>query len=130
MAKLKELMNLLKKREKIFFNYKDALVKIKGILMNPEKEDTINSYWMPTIIFDKSHNLNRDKLLREFKENNIDGRVFFYPLSSLPMFIEKKGNKVSYEIYSRAINLPSYHDLSKKDIDRICTIIKRYNRAI
>jgi perosamine synthetase len=78
---------------------------------------------MPTVVFDKSLNFDREKLLKIFKENNIDGRVFFYPLSSLPMFDERKENQVSYGIFEKAINLPSYHEMTNEDIKIVCNIL-------
>ena len=94
--------------------------------MNPIPDDpkTQYGYWMPTIVFDRSVNFNREKLLKMFRQNNIDGRVFFYPLSMMPMFEEKRDNKVSYDIYARAINLPTYHDIKSIDIERVSKIIK------
>ena len=44
----------------------------------------------------------------------------------LPMFEEKPENEVSYSLYKRAINLPSYHDIREDDIDRVCEIIRRH----
>ena len=123
-AQMNRIDELLAKKQHIFNQYKEAFSNIGGISMNPEKEDTVNSYWMPTLVFNRSLGFNREKLLQEFQENNIDGRVFFYPLSSLPMFKERKENIVSYDIYERAINLPSYHDLTYEEIKRVINIVK------
>ena len=41
---------------------------------------------MPTIIVNKDVKFNREEVLMKFKQENIDARVFFWPLSSLPMF--------------------------------------------
>ena len=89
----------------------------------PEDKNTQYGYWMPTAIFDKKLNFNREKLLQKFKDNNIDGRVFFYPLSSLPMFEEKRENVVSYDIFERAINFPSYHEIDEYSISKIIDIL-------
>jgi len=78
---------------------------------------------MPTIVFDKNMNFNRELLLERFKENNIDSRVFFYPLSIMPMFQERRNNIISYDIYERSINLPSYHDMSDDDITRVINAV-------
>lgn len=93
--------------------------------MNPEKPGTTNGYWMPTIVFDRSWHFNRQKLLDRFKAKNIDGRVFFYPLSMMPMFPEQRRNVVSYDLYERAINLPSYHDITNEDIQYVVDIVKQ-----
>ena len=94
------------------------------VTMNPEITGTRNGYWMPTIVVDQGVSFNRDDLLQKFKENNIDGRVFFWPLSMLPMFEDRPGNKVSYGLYQRAVNLPSYHDLSEAEQDRVIDMVR------
>lgn len=124
-AQLERINELVAKKRAVFKYYENNLLDLP-LQMNPELEETVNGYWMPTIVFDKSVNFNRDQLLEKFKENNIDGRVFFYPLSSLPMFEKKEENVVSYDIFERAINLPSYHDLTINDMDRVIKIIREF----
>jgi perosamine synthetase len=92
--------------------------------MNPEPVGTTNGCWMPTIVVDEGIPFNRENLLAVFKTDNIDGRVFFWPLSMLSMFEEKPENSVSYGLYERAINLPSYHDLSELEMDRVVKKVK------
>ena len=91
--------------------------------MNPEKPNTVNGYWMPTLVFDKSSGITREKLQAAFAAENIDARVFFYPLSNLPMFEDKLGNTNAWDIPSRAINLPSYHDISTVELNRVVQVI-------
>ena len=127
-AQVERIDELIAKKKEIFFEYHRLLSQIEGLTMNPipEESNTQYGYWMPTVIFDKKLNYHRKKLLEKFKENNIDGRVFFYPLSSLPMFEEKKENSMSYDIFERGINLPSYHDLHNYEIQSIANIIKLF----
>ena len=87
--------------------------------MNPEPVATVNGYWMPTVVVDASVDFDRAALLAAFKRAEIDGRVFFWPLSVLPMFEAAPGNAVSYGLYERAINLPSYHDLRDEDMNHV-----------
>jgi perosamine synthetase len=58
-----------------------------------------------------------------FETANIDARVFFYPLSSLSMFEDRPQNVNAWSIPGRAINLPSYHDMSEADIDRVAATL-------
>lgn len=127
-AQVERIDELIAKKKEIFFEYHRLLSQIEGLTMNPipEESNTQYGYWMPTVIFDKKLNYHRKKLLEKFKESNIDGRVFFYPLSSLPMFEEKKENSMSYDIFERGINLPSYHDLHNYEIQSIANIIKLF----
>jgi perosamine synthetase len=123
-AQMERIEELVARKREIFSVYQEAFQRIKGVTMNPEPEGTINGYWMPTLVFEKALNLNRARLLERFKDNNIDGRVFFYPLSMMPMFKEKRENSVSYDIYARAINLPSYHDMTDHDIERVVKTVE------
>ena len=45
---------------------------------------------MPTLVFSPEKCDKRELLLNEFAKENIDSRVFFWPLSSFKMFEEKK----------------------------------------
>jgi len=125
LAQLERIEDLLKRKIEIFQEYKKHLSGLP-LKMNPEPEYTKNSFWMPTLVFDKSLNIDRDKLYDFLKENNVDARPFFYPLSSLPMFEEKKENIVSYDLYYRATNLPSYYDLTNEEIKYVCDLLKDF----
>ncbi len=124
-AQISRIDELVNKKRQIFNWYKELLSTIP-CQMNPEPPGTKNSYWMPTLIFDRSLNIDREKLFAHFRENHIDCRPFFYPLSSLPMFEEKNENKVSYDIYERGINLPSYHDLDYHIVEVIVSCLKNF----
>lgn len=125
-GQMKRIDELIEKKREIFFSYHNLLKNMVCIKMNPipDAPETRYGYWMPTVVFDDLINFDRNKLLEVFKQNNIDARIFFYPLSMLPMFQKKKENIVSYDIYNRAINLPSYHDMSNDDLFRVEKIIQ------
>jgi perosamine synthetase len=122
MERIQELVN--RKRE-IFTYYQQHLAGLSGLAMNPEKANTVNGYWMPTVVFDKTTGITREKLQAAFAAENIDARVFFYPLSSLSMFEDKRGNLNAWDIPNRAINLPSYHDISDTDLTRVTEVITK-----
>jgi len=124
-AQIERADELIEKKREVFSWYKEFLSGLPCRL-NPELPGTKNSYWMPTAIIDASVNFDREALFASMKEHNIDSRPFFYPLTSLPMFESKPANTVSYDIYSRGINLPSYHDLRKQDVEYVCSVIKKY----
>lgn len=115
---------LIDRKREIFAYYHKQLNGITGVSMNPEKSGTTNGYWMPTTVFTPETGVTRERLLELFKAENIDGRVFFHPLSSLPMFQPDPSNRNSYDLPARAINLPSYHDLTNTDQDRVIDVVK------
>lgn len=125
-AQMERLDELVLRKREIFLEYQRLFSGLKGVTMNPEKPGTTNGYWMPTLVFDREMNFDRRKLLIRFKENNIDGRVFFWPLSWLPMFKRTDRNPVAYDIAERAINLPSYHDITAEEQRRVFETIESF----
>jgi perosamine synthetase len=117
-AQLERVEELIAKKRLIFEWYKELLKDIPCSI-NPEKSYTHNGYWLPTVIFDKSINFKREALFECHKKLNIDSRPFFFPLSSLPMFEKCLHNTISYDIYQRGINLPSYHNLAFEDAEKV-----------
>jgi len=124
-AQMERIVELVGRKREIFQYYSERLLKLPGVSMNPEKPGTVNGYWMPTAVFAPETGVTRDKLLGIFREENIDGRVFFWPLSSLPMFEPRQVNRWAWDIAGRAINLPSYHDLTGPEIQRVIGIIEK-----
>lgn len=128
-AQIERAEELINKKRQIFLWYKELFNDTSKFSMNPEPSYAKNSYWMPTILFHKSLQINRERLFQYMKSLNIDSRPFFYPLSSLPMFEEQKENAVAYGLYERGVNLPSHHDLTKSDICRVYDAINNYINA-
>lgn len=124
-AQMERIDDLITRKRQVFQAYKDGLTGLP-LQMNPEPEGTRNGHWMPTIVVDEGVCFDREALLERFKKDDIDGRVFFWPLSMLPMFEEKRENSISYGVYDRAMNLPSYHDLSGAEIGRVVTLVRGY----
>jgi perosamine synthetase len=117
-AQLERIDELIAKKRHIFRSYHKHLCGLP-LALNPEAEGTVNGYWMPSIVVADGVTFDRDFLLKAFRDDNIDGRVFFWPLSMLPMFSSKPKNVVSYQVSGRAVNLPSYHDLVDLDVERV-----------
>lgn len=124
-AQMERIDELIAGKRRIF-NYYAAHLRGLPLKMNPEPAGTMNGYWMPTIVVDVDTSFDREALLNAFKADQIDGRVFFWPLSMLPMFQRKTENTVSYGLYRRAVNLPTYHDLSEIEMDRVIKIVRRF----
>lgn len=122
-AQMERIEELIIRKRKIFQTYANSLLKLPGISMNPEKPGTINGYWMPTVVFDTETGVTREKLLSAFSAENIDARVFFWPLSNLKLFIEKRHSYRAHHIAGRAINLPSYHDINQSELKHIIKLL-------
>jgi perosamine synthetase len=124
-AQMERIDELIAGKRRVFEYYQRHLEKLP-LTMNPEPEGTTNGYWMPTIVVNENVAFDRDKLLAAFRADNIDGRVFFWPLSTLPMFERKPDNTVSYGLFERAVNLPSYHALLNTEMDRVINLVDSF----
>jgi perosamine synthetase len=123
-AQIERAQELIARKREIFLSYKQALSGLP-LAMNIEPPETVNGYWMPTIVIEKGVPFNRHELLESFKQAGIDGRVFFWPLSTMGFFSHAQHTPVSSDISLRGINLPSYHDLTAADIDRVVSALIR-----
>jgi perosamine synthetase len=103
--------------------YREHLEVLTGVSMNPEPAGIVNGAWMPTAVFDVDSKVTREILQTAFERENVDARVFFHPLSSLSSFEGRSKNRWAEELPTRAINLPSYHDILVTDQQRVVRIV-------
>jgi len=124
-AQMERIEELIIRKRQIFGSYQEAFHGLP-VKMNPEPSGTINGYWMPSIVVSNEVSFDRQKLLDDFKSNGVDGRVFFWPLSLLELqqtSVIPGRTPVAYSLYERAINLPSYHEITCSDIERVCGLV-------
>jgi perosamine synthetase len=121
-AQVERIDELIAAKRRVFSYYSEQLQDLP-LKMNPEPAGTRNGFWMPTVVADNSVVFERETLLALFKAQDIDGRVFFWPLSMLPPFKDRTENVVSYDLYQRAMNLPSYHDLTEREMDKVISCV-------
>ncbi len=123
-AQVERIDELIDRKREIYQYYKKAFTGYSQIQINPEPAGTANGAWMPSVMFSRDSKVTRDTLLESFKAVNIDARVVFWPLSSLGLFdIHGTENTVAKEIQNRSINMPSYHDMTNEDQDRVINVI-------
>jgi perosamine synthetase len=122
-AQMERIEELISRKREIFSTYLEQLAPLEGVSMNSEPEGTVNGAWMPTVVFSPKTGVTREKLQAAFAAENVDARVFFWPLSSLPMFESVKTNYIAWDVPKRAINLPSWHDMSAEDLNRVVKCI-------
>lgn len=123
-AQLVRIEELIQAKRNILRYYREHLGTLRGVSLNPEPLGTTVGAWMPTAVFEREAGVMREQLQAAFQADNIDARVFFHPLSSLPMFSPVLTNQVAWDIPTRAINLPSYHDISVPELARVVAVVK------
>ena len=124
-AQMERIEELIGRKREILQYYRERLEVLPGVFINPEPAGTVNGAWMPTVVFDRQAGVTRERLQSVFADENIDARVFFHPLSSLPMFEAQLQNSQAWNTPCRAINLPSFHDMTTTAQDRVVDVIRR-----
>jgi len=126
-AQLERIDDLIKEKRETFLCYKKIFSSLP-VQMNPEPSHVVNGFWMPTIVVDESVAFDRDRLLNELQDHGIDGRVFFWPLSSTSIPGRKASSQpfLSEAIHMRSINLPSYSGFSQCDADRVHALVLQH----
>jgi len=125
-AQIERIDELIGMKRDIFSMYENSL-KDLPISMNPQPHGCVNGYWMPTIVVHESFDFNRDSMLSFFRDQGVDVRVFFWPLSTTQVPHKcNKLNKTSLKCSANGFNLPSFHDASHQDIYYVSSLIKDF----
>lgn len=124
-AQVERIDELISRKREILANYRELLQRYSEIFVNPEAAGDVNGAWMPSAVFVSESGVTRECLQAAFAADNIDARVFFHPLSSLPMFEERRQNRLAWDIPGRAINLPSFHDMTQAEQERVVAVIAK-----
>lgn len=133
LAQLERLPELIERKRQIFGWYRDHLGSDNRLTLNAETPRSSSTYWMVTAVWDAGLGIDKTRMGNLLAVQGIDTRPFFYPLSSLPAFAEHTAshcyaekNPVSYDISSRAINLPSALCLTEEDVAFTATAVQRF----
>ena len=124
-GQMERVEELISRKREIFQYYHERLKTFPGISMNPEAEGTLIGAWMPTAVFSPQTGVTREILQAAFLQENVDARVFFHPLSSLSMFENRPQNRIAWDVPGRAINLPSYHEMTDDELGRVVATLEQ-----
>jgi perosamine synthetase len=124
-AQLERISDFMTKRETIFSWYAEGLGDLAEVHLNRTSEWATNAYWLICLEHEKWSAGDRDQFMGELKKHGIDSRPYFYPMSQMPYINEKANTPVTDMVYQKGINLPTYFDLTKDDVQYICSTIKQ-----
>lgn len=122
-AQLDRIDELLDKKREIYEWYKEGLKDVPSIKLNTQRDGYKNVFWMICVEFDGYDDTQRDEFMKKLKEKGIDSRPYFYPISDMPIY-GQADTPITHQVYKKGINVPSYFDITKSDVDRVCKIIK------
>ena len=122
-AQMERFYEIVSRKIALCDEYNKNLAGTPGIALLPHKSDTsLNSYWLYTILLDKS--INKDLLIDNMRDLGIETRPIFFPLHEMKPYsqfrtTEKLDNSVDISLCG--ISLPSSIGLTQGEISFICT---------
>lgn len=125
LGQLERHEELIHRKVEILELYCEQLDELSFVRLNTCPPRDRLGAWMPTIECLEPTNISNQHLRRAFLDSGIDARLVFPSLSGLPMFkMSQDVCPTARNFAVRAINLPSYHDISISEIERVCTTLK------
>ncbi len=126
-AQMSEIDSLIEKKQQIARWYGEALEGLP-IQIHRTKPGTFHSYWMVSVLTDDP--IERDPLRETLRNAGIETRPLFYPIHQMEMYVDAGGSyPVADNLASRGINLPSYPDLSRDDVETICAEVRGHFKS-
>jgi perosamine synthetase len=125
-AQMERIDELIARKRAIFGWYRDRLSALQGVTLNAEPPETLNSYWMVTVVLDPASGLDKFALMTKLERRNIDSRPFFSRLSSLTAFAERRNatrfitlNDKGAHAATYGVNLPSGYNMTEENVDTV-----------
>ncbi len=120
-AQLERVEATIKRKIEIANLYKKGLENVDVHFHNSDSK-SFHTYWMCSILVKESK--YRDVLRKILAEKGIETRPLFYPIHTMPMYLENKHYKVAENLASRGMNIPSYPDLTDEMVQQVIQAIK------
>jgi perosamine synthetase len=120
-AQLQRIEELVQAKRHLLLRYTQAFSDIPDVQLNQDPPDGRNGAWCTTLVFGRSHGLDKEYVIQELTKMGFEGRPFFYPLSSMPAYggesAEKRNrNPVAYDVSRRGICLPASFKTSDEEL--------------
>ena len=124
---LRHIDEELSKRKAVYERYVEKLSEVKGISLLPEQNGLKRNWAYFPILVKEEFGKTREEIIGELGRNGIYARKYFYPLVSENEAFCAEYSSLTPKAYAYSRNvlcLPMYADLSIKEVDVICQIIK------
>jgi len=117
-AQMEHIEEILEWRHLLEENYRKVFSGITGIQMQSNNlKNRKKITWLVSILVKED---KRDAVLEKLKDNNIDCRPFFTPLSEMKIYRKYAQNcRVSKRISQKGLNLPTTYEMDEGEMDRI-----------
>jgi perosamine synthetase len=117
-AQLERIEEFLARRTEIMGWYSSGIATTERVRLNRVKSWAKSAFWMVCLEVDWLDEAGRDAFMQALKARGIDSRPYFCTMSSMPMY-RQSPLPVSARKAQIGLNLPSYYELTKREVLRI-----------
>src|ERR1700760_995721 len=119
-AQLERIDDFLDRRTEIMSWYNAAIVTTDRIRLNRVRNWAKSAFWMVCLEVDGFDENGRDAFMQALRARGIDSRPYFCTMASMPMY-QQKPLPVAARKAQTGLNLPSFYELTRHDVQRIST---------
>jgi perosamine synthetase len=117
-AQLERIDEFLDRRTEIMSWYNSAIATMDSVRLNRVKNWAKSAFWMICLEVDWFDEARRDAFMQALRARGIDSRPYFCTMSSMPMYRQAPLPVASRKAQT-GLNLPSYFELTKPEVQRI-----------
>ena len=119
LSQLEQIDTFLASREELLLHYR-SLLEPHGIECNP----SINSHsvnWITCALVDGLGRKRRDLVISLMREEGVDSRPFFFPISQLPMYADFSNPNAVF-LSENGFNLPTFVGMKPEQTEKVCSV--------
>tara|TARA_R100001244_G_scaffold25113_4_gene25613 strand:- start:69965 stop:71068 length:1104 start_codon:yes stop_codon:yes gene_type:complete len=125
-AQLERADQILAEKKRVSDRYLANLGDMDELKFQKVFEDHEHSNWLVSteLLTTKNHIFST-----WMRENGVDTRKVFYPISDMPTYKDcetREPPRISRRLSEHGVSFPSYPELSNKEVDHICDLVKNF----
>jgi perosamine synthetase len=128
-AQLERIDEFLDRRTEIMGWYRQEVETADNVRLNRVKNWAKSAFWMVCLEVDGLDETRRSLFMQTLKARGIDTRPYFCTMSSMPMYAQP-ALPVSARKSQIGLNLPSYYELTRPQVQRIAAEVNGVLRQL
>ena len=123
-AQAERIEDILIWRNELETQYRKVFSEMSGVtLQRRDLPDRKKISWLVSVLVSED---KRDQALSALKEQEIDARAFFVPMSDMDIYKSyARTCTVSKKIAGMGVNLPTTYEVKMEEIEKIASVLKR-----
>jgi perosamine synthetase len=119
LGQLEGIDTILARKDKMGAYYEKELSRVEGITVQKNTPHSRRIYWMMNILLEDAYGMDRDTLALRLKEQGVDTRIVFYPMTHLPIYRSNESFPVAAHISKRGLTIPSGTGITEEQMRRV-----------